>query len=207
MGQPQNDRRSLGDLATIWPGYPFRGKLPLDDKGDAYVVQFRHVVVGEPLNDQGGKTLDRVRLTGRKRPNYLRPGDVIFMAKGAHNKAVLIGDVPDNTVCAPNFYHIRLSPEVHALMPAFLAWQLNHADAQRCFANCAQGSVAPSITKLHLASLIVAIPPIEKQKLLVKLAGAAVREQRLLNQLIDNRQRMVDALGRQLLRPAQAIRN
>ncbi|WP_439509794.1 hypothetical protein [Marinimicrobium koreense] len=207
MATSQDNRRPLGDLSTIQPGYPFRGKLPLDAGGEAYVVQFRHVVLGEALSDPAGRSLDRVRLPGRKRPTYLQPGDVIFMAKGTRNNAVVIGDVPDNTVCTPNFYHIRLKPEAHPLMPEFLAWQLNQTDAQRYFSACAQGSAAPSITKFQLSISPIAIPPIDKQKLVVELASAANREQQLLNQLIENRQRMMDAVGRELLRPDQTVRN
>jgi restriction endonuclease S subunit len=123
------------------------------------------------------------------------------MAKGTRNDAAVIGDVPVNTVCTPNFYHIRLKPEAYRLMPEFLDWQLNYVDAQRYFAMCSQGSAAPSITKSQLGNLPVVIPSFDKQKLMVKLADAATHEQNLLIQLIENRQRMIDAVGRQLLRP------
>ena len=86
-------------------------------------------------------------------------------------------------------------------------WQLNHPDAQRYLSTCSQDTAAPSITKSQLAGLPITIPPIEKQKLMVKLATAAHHEQLLLNQLIDNRRRMMDALGRQLLRSDQTLRN
>src|SRR5680860_675325 len=158
MNRSKIYKQSLGELADLHPGYPFRGKIPLDAGGDAYVVQFRHVLVGEPLRDNDGKTLDRVSLPGRKRPTYLRRDDVIFMAKGTRNDAAVIGDVPVNTVCTPNFYHIRLKPEAYRLMPEFLAWQLNYVDAQRYFAMCSQGSAAPSITKSQLGNLTVVIP-------------------------------------------------
>lgn len=206
MSDRPNDSQPLGELSAIQPGYPFRGKLPLDAAGDAFVVQFRHVVAGEPIEDKDGESLDRVALRGRKPPSYLQAGDVLFMAKGTRNNAAVIGGVPGNTVCTPNFYHIRLKPK-SALIPEFLAWQLNYTDAQRYFTACSQGSAAPSITKSQLAKLPIAIPPIEKQRLLVKLAGAAIREQQLLNQSIENRQRMIDAVGREVLRPDQTIRN
>mgnify|MGYP003115167762 CR=1 FL=1 len=191
----------LQHIAAIQPGYPFRGKLELDSQGDAFVVQYRHLVVGEALNDQQGKTLDRVTLPGRKRPEYLCSGDILFMAKGTRNDAAVVRKLPHNTVCTPNFYHIRLTPSACNVMPEFLAWQLNHVDAQRYFAMCSQGSVATSITKSQLGNLPIVVPSIEQQTLMVKLADAATREQQLLNQLIENRQRMVDAAGRQLLRP------
>ncbi|MGP8288785.1 restriction endonuclease subunit S [Vreelandella zhanjiangensis] len=198
----QPERRCLlQSIAAIQPGYPFRGKLELDSNGDAFVVQYRHLVVGETLIDKQGKTLDRVTLPGRKRPEYLCPGDILFMAKGTRNGAAVIRELPHNTVCTPNFYHIRLTPSACNVIPEFLAWQLNHVDAQRYFAMCSQGSAAPSITKSQLGNLPIVVPPIEQQTLMVKLADAATREQQLLNQLIENRQRMIDAAGHQLLRP------
>jgi len=175
--------------------------LALDDYGDAFVVQFRHVAAGKRLDDEFGKSFDRAALSGRKQPDYLRAGDLLFMAKGSRNHAVVIGDVPENTVCTPNFYHIRLKPNVDDLLPEFLAWQINHRYAQRYFSTCSQGSVAPSITKAQLGELSIVIPPLEEQKQMVNLADAATREHELLSQLIANRQRMIDAVGSQLLRP------
>ena len=207
MSKQHRQKLSLRSLATIRPGYPFRGKLPIDSSGDAYAVQFRHIVLGEPLSDKDGKTFDRVKLTGRKRPSYLWPSDLVFMAKGTRNHAAVIADVPSNTVCTPNFYHIRLKPDAFWLMPEFLAWQLNHVDAQRYFASCSQGSVAPSITKSQLGDLPIVIPSIEQQKLMVKLSDAATREQQLLNELIENRQRMLNAAGHHILHSESATGN
>src|SRR5690606_41964059 len=85
--------------------------------------------------------------------------------------------------------------------PALLAWRLSHSDAQRYLAACCQGSVAPSITKSQLGSLPIMVPAIERQKRMVKLADAAIREMKLYQKLIDNRQRMIDDVGQQLLRP------
>jgi len=201
MNHQPKRRCFLQSIAAIQPGYPFRGKLELDSNGDAFVVQYRHLVLGESLNDKQGKTLDRVTLPGRKRPEYLCPGDILFMAKGTRNDAAVVRELPHNTVCTPNFYHIRLTPSACNVMPEFLAWQLNHVDAQRYFAMCSQGSAAPSITKSQLGNLPIVVPLIEQQALMVKLADAATREQQLVNQLIENRQRMVDAAGHQLLRP------
>jgi hypothetical protein len=201
MNHQPKRRCLLQSIAAIQPGYPFRGKLELDSNGDAFVVQYRHLVLGESLNDKQGKTLDRVTLPGRKRPEYLCPGDILFMAKGTRNDAAVVRELPHNTVCTPNFYHIRLTPSACNVMPEFLAWQLNHVDAQRYFAMCSQGSAAPSITKSQLGNLPIVVPLIEQQALMVKLADAATREQQLVNQLIENRQRMVDAAGHQLLRP------
>ncbi|WP_431474611.1 hypothetical protein RVM24_19200 [Marinobacter sp. KM021] len=201
MSESAKQRLPLRSLATIHPGYPFRGKLPVDKEGNAFVVQFRHLSPGESLDDKEGKTLDRVTLPGRRRPDYLWPGDILFMARGTRNDAAVVSALPANTVCTPNFFHLRLKPEAFRLIPEFLAWQLNQTDAQRYFAMCSQGSAAPSVTKTQLGDLPVVVPPIEQQKLMIKLADAARREQALLEQLIENRQRMTDAVARHILRP------
>lgn len=190
----------LRALATIHPGYPFRGKLPLDANGNAFVVQYRHMIEGESIDDITGDSLDRVTLQGRKSPNYLLPSDILFMAKGTRNYAAVVSKVPANTVCTPNFYHIRINADADFLIPEFLAWQINHDIAQRYFSTCSQGSVAPSITKSQLGKLPIVVPHIEQQKLMVNLANTANLEQKLLNQLIENRQRMIDAVGHELLR-------
>lgn len=194
-------RYPLGTLADIYPGYPFRGSLPLNPEGEAFVVQFRHIGVGGEISDRTGESLDRVELTGKKSPTYLETGDVLVMAKGTRNQAAVIQSVPENTVCTPNFYHIRLNSPETALLPAFLAWQINHLEAQRYFKMCSQGSLAPSITKSQLSSLPIAIPPMTQQQTMVSLAEAAFREQQLLNELIENRQQMIDAVGQNILNP------
>tara|TARA_Y100001934_G_C12355811_1_gene778075 strand:- start:850 stop:1524 length:675 start_codon:yes stop_codon:yes gene_type:complete len=192
----------LEEMAEIRPGYPFRGKVPITDDGEAYAVQFRHMV-RDVISDKSGATLDRVNLTGKKKANFLLPGDVIFMAKGTRNLAAVIEEVPENTVCTPNFYHIRLKQGTNPLEPHFLAWQLNHSEAQRYFASCSQGSASTSITKAQLGSLSVSVPSLEEQNQIVSLIRAADQEKEILLQLIENRQRMIDSIGQQLLHPKQ----
>ena len=203
MHKRYQKRIPLQEVAEIWPGYPFRGKLPVSEKGDAFVVQFRHIIAGERLQNSAGDDLDRVDLTGRKKANFLQAGDVLFMAKGTRNDAAVICDIPGNTVCTPNFYHLRLKQAQGVMNPDFLAWQLNHHDAQRYFSACSQGSVAPSITRQQLEELPILVPPLDQQTKLVNLAKAAFREEQLLTQLIDNRRRMVAAAGHKILHSEQ----
>lgn len=199
MTERKTERWRLRDLVDIHPGYPFRGKLPLNIDGDARVVQFRHIKPGQPLSDPDGSVLDRVGLPGRKKPNYLCPGDVLFMAKGPRNYAVTVGEVPENTVCTPNFFHLRLKAGRHNLLAEFLAWQLNHMDAQKYFAICSQGSVAPSVAKGQLGHLPISVPPMDQQNYMIGLVRAAVQEEEVLSKLIDNRHRMINTVGHQIL--------
>lgn len=201
MSASPKQRLPLHNLVIIHPGYPFRGRLPVKRGGNAFVVQFRHLVAGELLDDKDGENLDVVTLPGRRQPNYLQPGDILFMARGTRNDAAVVRALPRNTVCTPNFFHLRIKSEVNNLLPEFLAWQLNHLNAQRYFSMCSQGSATPSVNKAQLGDLSVVVPPLEQQKLLVGLVEAAKRERVLLEQLIENRQRMTDAIAQRILHP------
>ncbi|WP_154045158.1 hypothetical protein [Vreelandella subglaciescola] len=61
------------------------------------MVQLLHVVPGEPLAAPHGEGLDQVNLPGLRRPTYLQPGDIRFMAKWLRHDAALVGRVPPNT--------------------------------------------------------------------------------------------------------------
>ena len=70
----------LKDIADIRLGHPFRGSIKGDEKGDVNVVQVRDT------NDSGevnGSKLVRTFLAGRKKPDWLQTGDILFVAKGA----------------------------------------------------------------------------------------------------------------------------
>ena len=120
-----------------------------DANGDTFVVQFRHVTPGQAIDIPDGHDLDRTVVTGRKAPNYLQPGEVLFMARGTRNDAAVVAAVPPATVCASNFFLVRIRPGAEELLPAFLAWQLNHRQAQRYFTMCNQGTASPSIAKIR----------------------------------------------------------
>jgi restriction endonuclease S subunit len=91
------------------------------------------------------------------------------------------------------------SREREKLLPAFLAWQVNQRPAQDYLQQAATGSHILNITRAAIESLPLAIPPVEVQRVIVELAHTARRERDLLNVLIDNRQRQLDAIASQVL--------
>ncbi|MCP1728438.1 hypothetical protein J2T60_002438 [Natronospira proteinivora] len=196
----------LNQIAEILPGYPFRGALKAQADGNAWAVQVRHVSSREWVSMDsaarvvGGEALDRVQLGGRRRPDYLQPGDVLFMARGPRNGAVLIEEVPEATVCTPHFFLIRLKPGSDDIVdPGFLVWQLNHGEGRAAIAAGRQGSLMPSVPKTELAAIRLHLPPLARQRHLVALFRGADREAELMQALIDNRHREVTAIGRAML--------
>ena len=183
----------LGDIADIRSGHPFRGSIEPDINGDVRVVQVRDTnATGEIIQDEMIKTT----LTSKKQPDWLKSGDILFVAKGAKHYSALVEELPKQTVCSPHFFLVRIKPALKALVtPEFICWQLNQLPAQRYFQTTAEGSLYLSVRRQILEYVPITMLQIEKQRQLTAMHRCAVKEQKVLQQLIDNRQKQLEAIA------------
>lgn len=195
----QNIVSKLNALATISAGHPIRDAVRHMPGGETAVVQIKNVDVETGVD---WPTVARTNLTGRREPDWLRTGDVIFSARGERNVAVCVEAPPPMAVCAPHFFLIRVK-DVKAVLPEFVAWQMNQPHAQQYFAQSATGSYIKSIRRQVLEGLELFVPNLERQQLLVRLAKAVLHEKRILEKLIENRRQEIDLLAAGLLTPAK----
>jgi restriction endonuclease S subunit len=186
--------KTLTDIAIVKAGHPFRGKILEDTEASTYVVQIRDIDNDGYIHWQ---QLIRTNITGRKSPDWLKKGDVLFAARGARNAAAYVGDIDKPTVCAPHYFLIQVTDE--SVLPEFIAWQLNQENAQRYFANSAEGSAQMNIRRAVLEATPLVIPSIEKQKAIVGFDNKVKQEKRLLNDLIDNRAKQMQGIAKTLL--------
>lgn len=177
-------------------GFPFRGAIDALEPGEVAVIQMRNVE-GEGVD---WPSLSRVSLPTKREPDFLGEGDVIFTTRGRRNFALSLSEIPGLAVCSPHFFVLRVD-KPDKLLPAFLAWQINQKPAQDYLQQAATGSHILNITRAAIESLPIAIPPVEVQRAILELAGAAQRERDLVKALIDNRQRQLDAVAAQILIP------
>lgn len=185
---------SIGEICRVSAGYPFRGAVDALSPGPVAVVQMRNVDAETIDYD----SLTRVSLPTTRRPDFLQTGDVIFTTRGRRNSALALKDVPGLAVCSPHFFVLRvIQPE--ALLPEFLAWQINQKPAQEYLQQAATGSHILNITRGAIESVPVAIPSLEVQRALVALAEQARRERELMHALISNRQCQLDAISASIL--------
>lgn len=187
---------TLKELADIQAGYPFRGSVPVVEGGNARALQMRDLTP-EGILDWQAMAQTQVD-TGRGQ-QLLRAGDVVFVARGLRNYAVCLPEVPLDAVCSQYFFLIRL--KTTQLLPAFLAWQINRAPAQRYLAGNAEGSDQLSIRRGILEDMPIAVPPLSQQQTIIALAKDAFTEKHRLEALIHNRQQQQDAIARQLHQP------
>lgn len=194
-------KTKLSNIASISSGHPFRGTIKQVQDAETHVVQVRDVDEHGEINLH---SLITTELSGRKQPNYLQEGEILFVAKGAKHFATYVQHLPKHTVCSPYFFIIHVcSTEIDkslgTILPEFISWQLNQLPAQRYFKNSAEGSLYVSIRRKVLEDTPITLPPIETQQRIVALHRAAISEQKVLNQLINNRHQQINAIAKDIL--------
>jgi hypothetical protein len=185
---------TLAELVQLQSGHPFRGSVPSIAEGNAFALQMRDI---GPDGGIAWNDLVRTQLEGSRTPEWLQPGDVVFVARGTRNFALCLQQVPLQTVCSQYFFLLRVKAQ-SGLLPEFLAWQINREPAQRYLASNAEGSNQLSIRRGVLENLPLVLPPIERQRLVVALADKASQEKQNLEALIRNREQQLDALAYEL---------
>jgi hypothetical protein len=194
----------LSAIATINAGYPFRGKIP-EVPGSAMVaVQMKDVSLTEGIRWSGCLETE---LTGKREPDYLTTGDILVAARGRHNYAVQVDQALASTgkqaVAAPHFFLVRLkrdSLKKKDILPEFVVWLLNQAPAQRYFEQNAEGTLTKSIRRSVLENAPVVVPPLAKQRAIIAMANTLSDEQRLIQKLVNNGERMMNAIAKDLFK-------
>ncbi len=189
-------KSKLADLAVVKAGHPFRGKIEEIKDGTARVLQIRDL-------DEFGQIKDwcsvvRTEIAGRKEPDWLERGDILFAARGLRNFAGCLNDIPEPTVCGPHFFQIHVHNH-HQILPEYLAWALNQQPIQKYFKQSAEGSAQLSIRKAVLENTEITIPTLAKQELLIALYKAAISEQKILKALLATREQEINFIAQDIL--------
>ncbi|OZB43550.1 MAG: restriction endonuclease subunit S [Alishewanella sp. 34-51-39] len=195
----------LKQIATINAGYPFRGKIP-EVPGSAMVaVQMKDVSLTEGI--RWSDCLE-TELTGKREPDYLTTGDILVAARGSHNYAVqvdqVLASIGKQAVAAPHFFVISLKKK--DILPEFLVWLLNQTPTQRYFEQNAEGTLTKSIRRSVLEEAPVVVPPLAKQRAIISMAATLRDEHKLIQKLVSNGERMMNAIAKDLFENKEVIK-
>jgi len=185
----------LKEIATIKAGHPFRGTIKEDLDGNGFVVQVKNINVDGRIDLNN---LVQTNVQGRRTPEWLEIGDVLFLSRGPKLTAAAVIELPGNVVCSPHFFVIELLTK--DVLPEFLAWQLNQNHAQRYLKKSAAGSAQVSVKRCFLENVPLTIPRVKDQKVIVNLVNSALKEKYVFTKLIQNRERQLLAITQKILR-------
>lgn len=187
-------RTSLGELAGIKAGYPFRGSIEEIPEGPVRAVQMKDM---DPIDGVRWQGVVRTRLSGRREADWLLPDDLLFVSRGSRFYAACLDAPPEHAVCGPHLFHVRVRSG-SAVIPAFLAWQINQPPFQRELRRTAEGSSQLSLRRPVLEGLAVGIPSEADQQRIIKLVRLAHRERQLQARLIRNHERLFESIAEEL---------
>lgn len=180
----------LRDLCHIHSGYTARGRLTPMPEGGTPAIQLRDVNSDGEGFSQALQKYDLGDLSDRY---FVRGGEVVFRSRGEPNTATVVADdlVEPAAVIVPLMI---MRPNKEQILPEYLAWAINHPDAQRRLSAEAQGTSLRMISMAVLGHLDIAVPDLQTQRRIVNLDALAKREGRLLRVLATRREQLTNLI-------------
>lgn len=182
---------ALSELATISAGHPVRGSVDDLPVGDVVMLQMRDVDMEAGIQ---WDTATRIQPPGKRSPDYLADGDVIFTSRGARNLSLPITSPPGPAICAPNFFVIRVR-KPSACLPRYLAWFMNQSPVQNYLQREATGSSIMNIRREVVERIEIPVPSLSWQNAIIRIYDDSRREREILRNLIQNRNQQLEALA------------
>lgn len=198
--QQQHPKASLGNIASIRSGYPFRERIKHANNGDVRVLQIGDL--------RSNPVLKAANLPLIKKPNgrskLLVPGDIVIPARGEHHHAISF-NLPEPTLASSQLLILRVTSKT--VLPGYLCWALNQPQAQHTLSNESRGTNMPLLTRQSLVAVRVPVPPLDLQKKIIDLQQLWEKEQQLTQKLLNNREYMLKGMFQQLLSGACTTTN
>lgn len=124
-----------------------------------------------------------------KDTDFLKPGDVLFAAKGSRNYAIMWrGEIP-RAVASSTFFVIR---NLHSdVFPEYLAWYLISAQTQRYLERNVKNGTVKTVSKKALENIGVQLPGRKTQDNIIKIYQLYIYHLQLANKLAIKRKSQI----------------
>ena len=174
----------LKKIAKIQSGYINRGKIYPHENGTSLLLQAKDIEADLLSYRTDALVRFMPRLSGKDW--FLNSGDILFMARGARNFSVLMGELPDNLLAAACFFVVRISN--FEILPEYLCWYLNQVPVEEYLKRFSgRGVHMPVVKRAVLESIDIPFPPIKIQKQVSEMTMLLQREQDLYKKLAEKR--------------------
>lgn len=190
----------ISQFLDVKTGFPLRSAAQHNIQGDALIVQMKDV---DPLLGVSWETAITIKTKGRNEPDWLREDDILFVGRGSRFFAVHVSAPPKPSVASPHFYVLRADSR-QKINPHFLVWLLNGKQSQKFYAEHSEGSALPYISRKTLAMLPIDLPDIQTQERIFRAYRCWKKERRLLEELIEQKEALIDGLLEQCIQQGVA---
>ena len=187
----------LRDIALSQMGLPFRSRMEPDTDGNVAVIQMRDLT--EDKLDY--RTLMTVNINDLNERHLVQYKDLICRTRGQNTTATIIDQEPGQAVVAAPLFLIRATSE--KLLPEYLYWFINLPSSQAFLHSRATGTMMIMIGKSALDALEIPLPNLEIQEQIVALADLLNKEQRLMKNLAEQKEKLVKTIQMRLLNESE----
>lgn len=171
-------------IANIQSGYISRGKIDPRDDGACLLLQAKDVDADRLSHRTDALVRFMPKQSGKDW--YLKPGDILFMTRGARNFSVLIDNLPDNVLAAACFFVVRIANS--EILPEYLWWYLNQSPVEEYLKRFSGRSVhMPVVRRAVLESIDIPLPPLKIQEQVSEMNKLLYKEQELYRKLAEKR--------------------
>lgn len=173
--------KSILSYQGLSSGYSFRGKIKHVHNGGVRVIQLKDFEENYTYIGDDCYFVDSDMI---KSKYYLTPGDILFIAKGTNNYALVFKGFDDTpTIASSALFVIKV--DINMANPDFVAWYINQSKVQNYFKTNEAGTYNTSINKTTLEETPIALPTLETQTKIAKIANLHNQELALSNKIIE----------------------
>lgn len=184
-------KMQLKDISHLQFGFYDKPK----EEGEAIYLQAKN------FNDFGlfdGNGDGWVEITEKSKSHLLEEGDVLFVGKGMRNFAWKYSVDTGKAIASSIFFVIK--PKSDLVDSDYLVTIFNSTKYQSFFQSLGAGSSIPSIRKNELEAVEIPLPPLEVQKKIAKLSDLHRAELALTGRLIDEKNKLFQAVINDILK-------
>lgn len=181
--------RHLKSAVEIMVGYQSRARIDHDPVGT------HRLILGRDFHSKNHLCTDSLLTFNPDRdpePYAIKPGDVLFQARGGEHFAYCIVEPPPNTLAGSSFYILR--PRHKDLYPHFLAWWINQPPAQHYLQAESQSASMPFVSKTVLSHLEIRIPDVRTQENIHRAHVLMEKETALRRVIAARRKHLIETI-------------
>ncbi|PER51164.1 restriction endonuclease subunit S [Bacillus thuringiensis] len=180
------EKRTLSEICHIRTGY--QGTR---DPGETYqLINLTNLDVNGSIDFNNIKTFSTEKMDGKY---LLKKGEILFKkSQSSQYAAGVFSEGPDNLVPSIHFFILSINEKSKDIViPEYLAWYLGEDVVRKYFQSIAAGMVTATIKKSDLATLEIAIPPIDVQRKLIEIQRLALEERKIMEEFIFLREQQI----------------